>query len=70
MKSYPFPKQHILGSSKLEEFADDNFEFDENGRKFSKQVENTEGKSKIDHSQMTNFRLFQTERNCRRHFQS
>ena len=30
--------------SKLKEFADDNFEFDENGRKFSKQVENTVGK--------------------------
>ena len=28
-------------SSKLKEFADDNFEFDDNGRKFSKRVENT-----------------------------
>ena len=28
----------------LKEFADDNFEFDENGRKFSKLVENTVGK--------------------------
>ena len=27
--------------SKLKEFADDNFTFDENGRKFSKRVENT-----------------------------
>ena len=33
--------------SKLREFADDNFEFDENGRKFSKQVENTAGKGEI-----------------------
>ena len=27
--------------------ADDNFRFDENGRKFSKRVENTEGKGEI-----------------------
>ena len=40
----PFPKRGILDSSKLKEFADDNFIFDENGRKFSKQVENTVGK--------------------------
>ena len=25
---YPFPKEHILDSSKLKEFADDNFKFD------------------------------------------
>ena len=37
----------ILDSSKLKEFADDNFKFDENGRKFSKQVENTLGKGEI-----------------------
>ena len=29
--------------SQAEEFADDNFKFDENDRKFSKQVENTVG---------------------------
>ena len=34
-------------SSKLKEFADDNFRFDENGRKLSKQVENTMGKGEI-----------------------
>ena len=28
------PKQQILDSSKLKEFADDNFEFDWNGKKF------------------------------------
>ena len=28
----PFPKRQILDSSKLKEFADDNFKFDENGR--------------------------------------
>ena len=37
----PFPKQQNLDSSKLKEFADDNFGFDENGRELSKWVENT-----------------------------
>ena len=46
------PQQHIthyqiLDSSKLKYFADDNFKFDENGRKFSKWVENTVGKGEI-----------------------
>ena len=36
-----------LDSSKLKEFADDNFEFDKNGRKLSKRVENTVGKGEI-----------------------
>ena len=43
----PFPKQQILDFSKLKEFADYIFEFDENGRKFSKRVENTVGKGEI-----------------------
>ena len=30
-----------------EKVAEDNFKFDENGRKLSKQVENTEGKGEI-----------------------
>ena len=38
---YFFPKRQILHSSKLKEFADDNFKYDENSRKFSKRVENT-----------------------------
>ena len=42
-----FPKQQILDSSKLKEFADDNFKFDENGGKISKWVENTVGKGEI-----------------------
>ena len=42
-----FPKQQILDSSKLKEFADDNFEFDENDRKVSMWVENTVGKGEI-----------------------
>ena len=36
-----FPKRQILDSTNLKEFADDNFKFDENGRKFSKWLENT-----------------------------
>ena len=45
---YPITLTHyqttILDSSKLKEFADDNFKFDENGKKLSKRVENTVGK--------------------------
>ena len=40
----PFPKGQILESFKVKEFADNNFKFDENSSKFSKQVENTGGK--------------------------
>ena len=39
-----FPKRQILDWSKLKNLADDNFKFYENGRKFSKRVENTVGK--------------------------
>ena len=42
-----FPKRQILDSSRLKEYANDNFKFDENGRKFSKRVENTVGKGEI-----------------------
>ena len=42
-----FPKQQILDSSKVKEFADDNFKFDENGKNFFKQVESTVGKGEI-----------------------
>ena len=37
----------ILDSSKLKDFADDNFKFDENSRKLFKPVENTMGKGEI-----------------------
>ena len=37
----------IIDSSKLKEFAEDNFKFDEKGRKFLKRVENTVGKGEI-----------------------
>ena len=39
--------RHILDSFKSKEFADDNFNFDENGRKFFQQIENTVGKGEI-----------------------
>ena len=47
VKNYPITRRQILDSSKLKEFADDNFKFDENGRKLSKWVENTVGKGEI-----------------------
>ena len=43
---HPFPNDKILDSSKINGFAD-NFELDDNGRKFSKRVENTVGKGEI-----------------------
>ena len=45
----PFPKDNISDWSKLKEYADDNFRFDENGREFSKWKENTVGKGEIAH---------------------
>ena len=39
----------ILDSSKLKNFADDNFEFEENGRKFLRWAENNVGKGEIAH---------------------
>ena len=43
----PFPKRQILFSSKLKDFPDGNFNFDDHGRKFSKSVENIVGKGEI-----------------------
>ena len=40
----------------MKEFADDNFEFDENGRKFFEWVENTVRKGEIAHAEQ--FLLF------------
>ena len=37
----------MLNSSKLKQFAEDNFKFDENGRKLSRRVENTVAKGEI-----------------------
>ena len=46
ISSLPFPKGRILDPSKLKQFANDNFKFDENGRKFFKWLENV-GKGEI-----------------------
>ena len=46
-KNSLFPNRENLGSSKLKEFADDNFSFDENWGQISKWVENTAGKGEI-----------------------
>ena len=42
-----FVKGQIFDCTKLKEYADDNFKFDENGRKFFKWVENTMGIGEI-----------------------
>ena len=49
LTTYPITRRQILDSSKLKEFADDNFKFDKNGKKLSKRVENTVGKGAIAH---------------------
>ena len=41
------PDDKILDWSKMKRFADNNFKFDENSRKFSKRVEHTVGKGEI-----------------------
>ena len=41
------PKRQISDTFKLIEFADDNYEFNENSGKFSERVENIEGKGEI-----------------------
>ena len=43
----PFPKQQVLDSSKLIEFADNNFRLKQNSRKFTKWMENTVEKGEI-----------------------
>ena len=43
----PLPDDKILDSSKLKEFADDNFKVDEKCRKFFKREEKTAGKGEI-----------------------
>ena len=52
----PFPNRRISDSSKLKEFGDDNFKFDENGRNLSKTVETNVGKAEIAHDEQ--FLLF------------
>ena len=61
-----FPIKQVLDSSKLKELADDNFTFDENGRMFSKWVENTVGKGEIArYEQFLLFSIFLKELYCR-----
>ena len=43
----PFPNDKFWTPSKLKEFADDNFKFDENGIKFFNRLENTVRKGEI-----------------------
>ena len=43
----PFPNNKFQTPPNLRDFADDNFKFDQNRRKFSKRVENTGGMGKI-----------------------
>ena len=45
--SLPFIKWQIFDFSKLKKFAGNNFRINENGRKLSKQAENTVGKGEI-----------------------
>ena len=51
-----FPNDKILNSSTLKGFADDNFKFYDNGRNFSKRVENTVRKEEV--AQYEQFLLF------------
>ena len=51
---------------KLKEFADNNFEFNKNGRKFSKWVENNVGKGEIArYEQFLLFPVFSKDLYCR-----
>ena len=43
----PLPDNRSLDSSKLKEFADNNFKFNKNGTQLSKRVESTVGKEEI-----------------------
>ena len=43
----PFPNDKVKDFSTLKEFTDENFKFDENGKKFSIPVENTVEKGEI-----------------------
>ena len=43
----PFPKQHVIDVSKLKDFADDIFKFNETGKVLQMGIENTVGKGEI-----------------------
>ena len=44
---WPMSALYQMTNFRLKQVADDNFEFNESGKKFSKRVENTVGKSEI-----------------------
>ena len=57
-----FPKGQMLDSSKQKVFADDNFKFDENSNRLSKQIENTMEKGEIaSNEQFLLFSVFSKE---------
>ena len=59
----PFPNDKF---KKLKQYADDNFEFDENGRMFSKRVGNAVGKGEIArYEQFLLFPVFSKDLYCR-----
>ena len=58
----PFRNDKFLDSSKLKEFEDDNFKFDENGRKFFKRVENVTSNFSLSHSVFKRL-ILQTRKN-------
>ena len=47
VNSLPYYQTTNFRLFQIEEFADDNLKFEENGKQLSKQVENTVGKGKI-----------------------
>ena len=58
-KGLTLSQRQILNYSKLKEFSDNNFKFNEKGRNLSKRVENTAGKGEIaHHEQFLLFSLF------------
>ena len=54
---YPFPKRQILDSSKQKDFADDNFIFDENGRKFFKSLKKKK-KTTVEKGEIAHYEQF------------
>ena len=61
-----FLNKQSLDTSKLKDFADDNFRFEENGRQFSKWVENTVEKGEIArYKQFLLFLVFSKDLNYR-----
>ena len=63
---YPLPKRQVFNSSKLKEFADDNFKFDVNCATFFERIENSVGKGEIACvEQFLVFPVFSRDWHCR-----